>query len=451
MPLLERTDSLSAARGIIAKSKAAETEVSIDSSLDRFVRYADCGPTQCADRERTEVRIRVRHKTAAGIQEAAASCGSLEPAAWKAALERAQELALASPPNPALAPLGGAVLVPMSIRDRATIDHTFEAKARWIKLALDACKPHALFPAGLAHTTAISRLVSNSAGREVHGYQTRASFSLTATGPSGEGWAEGVARTIGALKPEALVQRAVDKAVRAQDPQTLEPGEYTVVLEPAAVAALLLFMAYEGFGAREVEEQASFLCGRIGQQVFPASLTVRDDCKHPLWMSLPFDGEGSVRTQVALIEQGVPLRAVTDRNHAHKRGEESTGHGLPQPSARGPLVQNLVVQPGSASLDELVGGVKRGLLITQLHYVNLTEPRELLLTGMTRNGTFLIEDGRVGRAVRNLRFTDSLVRALGTLSGVSNELAVCGALFDGEAVVPALRLDGLRFTSVTAF
>lgn len=451
MPLLERTDSLSAARGIIAKSKAAETEVVIDSSLDRFVRYADCGPTQCADRERTEVRIRVRNKSPQGYQEAAASCGSLEPAAWKAALERAQELALVSPPNPGLVPMGGAVLVPISLRDRATIDHTFEAKARWIKLAVDGCAKHGLFPAGLAQTTAISRVVSNSCGREVHGYQTRAAFSLTATGASGEGWAEGIARTVGALKAEAIVQRAVDKAVRAQDPEPIEPGEYTVVLEPAAVASLLLFTAYEGFGARELDEQSSFLCGRIGEPLFPPALSIHDDHKHPAWVSLPFDGEGSARTQVVLVENGVPRRVVTDRNYAAKQGGETTGHALAQPSAHGPMPQNLVVLPGTSTLDELVAGVERGLLVTQLHYVNLIDPRELVLTGMTRNGTFRIDRGVVGRAVRNLRFTDSLVRALGTLSGASKEQSVCGALFDGECVVPALRLSGLRFTSTTEF
>ncbi|MBM3977074.1 MAG: TldD/PmbA family protein [Planctomycetes bacterium] len=450
MPLLERKDSVTIARGIISKSKATETEVVIDSAIDRFVRYAEHGPTQDADRGHALVRVRVRNKTPEGYREATASCGSLEPAAYKAALERAQELALVAPPNPRLAPLGGAVMVPMVLRDRATIDQTFEAKARWIKLATEACAKHGLFPAGLAQTTGISRAIVNSCGREVLSYQTRAAFSLTATGKNGEGWAEAIARTIGALPIEATVQRAIDKALAAQDPEPIEPGEYTVVLEPAAVASLLLFTGYEGFGAREYEEQTSFLCGRLGQQVFPPSVTIHDDYRHPAWASLPFDGEGTARTQVVLVENGVPKRVVTDRNHAAHSGGESTGHALLQPSSHGPMPQNLVLLPGKQSRAELVAGVERGLLVTQLHYVNLMDPRELLLTGITRNGTYRIENGKLGRAVRNLRFTDSLVRTLGTLSGISNEQVVCGALFDGECVVPALRLS-LRFTSTTEF
>lgn len=451
MPLLERNDSLSVARGIIAKSKSSETEVVIDSSIDRFVRFADVGPTQCADRERTEVHIRVRLKSDKGYQEARASAGSLEPAAWKAALERAQELAAAGPANARLAPLGGPVLVPISIRDRATIDHGFEAKARWIKLALEGCKKHALFPAGLAQTTAVSRAIANSAGREVHGYVTRASFSLTAHGASGDGWAEGISRSVGALKAEAIVQRAVDKAVRAQQPIEAPPGEYTVVLEPSAVASLVLFLAYQGCGAREVDEQASFLCGRMGNKLFSEALTIRDDGRHPAYPGLPFDWEGSVRSALTLIDKGVPTRPVTDRNYALARGEESSGHALLQPSSHGPMPQALCIEPGAQTQDELVAGVANGLLVTQLHYVNLTEPRELVLTGMTRNGTYRIENGQLGAAVKNLRFTDSLVRLLGRVSGIGKELAVCGALFDGEAIVPALRIDGMRFSSTTDF
>jgi len=454
MPVLERNDGAMAARAILAKSNAAETEIVIDSVQDRFVRYAARGATQSADRERVEVSVRVRLAApagASGLREARASCGSLEPASIKSALARALELAQHSPPNARLAPMGSAVAIPISMRDKPTLEHGFEAKARWIRMALERCEQAGLEAGGLAQTTGISRLVMNSAGREVHGYSSRASFSLTASGASGEGWAEAIARTVGAIKADQVVARAVDKAQRSQDPLELAPGEYTVVLEPAAVGALLLFTAYQGFGAREVEEEASFLCGRLGQRVFSECVRLRDDSRHPLHAQLPFDGEGTARAPLTLIEAGAPTRPVTDRNWAARRGEESTGHALQQPSASGPRPQSLVLDPGQQSLEQLVAGVERGLLVTQLHYVNLIDPRELVLTGMTRYGTFLIENGRVGRAVRNLRFTDSLVRLLGQVRAVGSEQQLCGALFDGEIVSAPLLVDGMRFTSTTAF
>jgi PmbA protein len=239
--------------------------------------------------------------------------------------------------------------------------------------------------------------------------------------------------------------------VRNRAPEPPAAGDYPVVLEPAAVSSILLFAAYQGFGAQEVEEQASFLCGRMGTRCFSELLTVHDDAANPLYPGFLFDGEGSPRRRVALIEEGTLSGPVTDRRWAARSGQPNTGHARPQPTAEGPRAENLCVAPGATSRDELIAGLERGLLVTQFHYTNLIDPRSLLLTGMTRNGTFLVEDGRIVRAVHNLRFTDSLVRAFAGVRAVGRELEVVGALFDGEVVCPALALDSFRFTSTTDF
>ena len=142
---------------------------------------------------------------------------------------------------------------------------------------------------------------------------------------------------------------------------------------------------------------------------------------------------------------------MTDRVYAARLGIPCTGHSAPQPSTDGPAARNLVVEAGDESFVDLVAGVERGLLVSQFHYTNMIEPRDLTLTGMTRNGTFLIENGEVKGAVRNLRFTDTLVRCLADVTGVGDTPEVAGALFDGEVVTPALRIDGFRFTSCTEF
>jgi predicted Zn-dependent protease len=452
MTLLDR-DAAARIAGVVLAAAAGEgadeAEVTVASELDRFARYAGDGPTQCADRERVEVSVRVRRADDAGWREARASTGGTSPEELVGALRRASALAGASPPNPDALPLGGPVAVRDTALDADTLAHGFDAKARWIGAAVSACAAAGLAPAGIARTTAVSRGVFNSAGRASHGTFQRAGFSLTATGPTGSGLGEAIARRAGEIDPEAIVARAVGKARRAQEPAAIEPGELTVVLEPAAVSALLLFAAYHGFGAREVSEESSFLCGRVGLRAFADALTIEDDAANPVYPGLPFDGEGTPKERVTLVDRGVLTGPVTDPAYARKLGLPCTGHAQPQPSVDGPAASNLVVAAGGASAEELVAGVERGLLVTQLHYTNLIEPRELVLTGMTRNGTFLIERGEVGRAVRDLRFTESLVRALARVTGVGREREVAGALFDGEVVAPALVIEGFRFTSAT--
>lgn len=457
MPNLDPQEALELARAIVAASAARETEVTVETVENRFVRFADSGPTQSADRERCEVAVRVRAEPSGagdasrGLCEARATAASLDLADARAATQRALQIARHGVPNERLLALGGPVEVAESRASQAARGHAFGDKARWVQAAMSACAEQALAPAGLADTTVVVRALCNSAGRAVCGSVSRASFSLTASQSQGSGFAEHVASSPADVDARSVVQRAVDKALRSRDPRPISPAEYTVVLEPAAVSALLMFTAYQGFGARAVEEESSFLCGRIGREVLSKSLTIVDDARHPLYPGIAFDGEGSPRRRTRLVERGRILGPVTDRRYSADLRVENSGHALPQPSLEGPKPQNLVVMPGEQSLEELIAGVERGLLVSQLHYVNLIDPRELVLTGMTRNGTFWIENGRVTHAVKNLRFTESLVRALSGVRGVGRELSVTGALFEGEMIAPALCIDRFRFTSLTDF
>ncbi|MDA1263850.1 MAG: TldD/PmbA family protein [Planctomycetota bacterium] len=460
MALLQQDHALDLCRELVEKSPADQTEVTLECVEDRFVRYADEGPTQTADRERYDLAIRVRLNPSdakgpfAGWREARATCGTLDPEDAQAALERAMTLAEVTEPNPDLVPMGGPVAVAETAAERPTMDHTFREKAAWVDQARSACEENGLVPAGLTQTTAATRSVVNSQGRAVHGARTRAAFSLTASpanGEGGSGFAEVIHKNVERLDVTGAIGRAVDKAVRSRHTEPVDAGTYTVVLEPAAVASLLLFAGYHGFGAREVHEQSSFLCGRVGERIFPESLLVADHAANEVYPGFLFDGEGSPRARVVLLEDGALLGPVTDERWARKLGLPNTGHGRSQPSPHGPSTTNLYLAPGSQSIDQLVAGIDRGLLISQFHYTNMIEPKGLTLTGMTRNGTFLIENGRVGTAVKNLRFTQSLVGALQHVTGVGEELEVAGALFDGEVVCPALRIENFQFTSTTDF
>ncbi|MFN0244345.1 MAG: TldD/PmbA family protein [Planctomycetota bacterium] len=447
-------EALDLARQLLAESPALETEVTVDALDESFARYASVGATQCGDRARVDVAIRVRARAvdgSAGVCEARATSTGLGLGDARAALSRAVALARVSAPDESLQPLGGPVEIAVRGACEAARTHSFAAKADWIDTALRACERAGLAGAGLAATQATRRLIANSAGRCVYGAASRAAFALTATRADASGFAEEIAADPTAIDPARAVERAIGQALRSHAPRAIAPGEYTVVLEPPAVAALLMFTAYQGFGARALEEQSSFLCGRIGTTPFARSLTLVDDAGHARLSAIPFDGEGSPRLRTVLIDAGRIVGPVTDRRYAAELRVPNTGHAQPQPNADGPRPQHLVLLPGDASIDALVSGVERGLYVSQLHYVNVIEPRELVLTGMTRHGAYWIENGRVQHAVKHLRFTESLVAALARVTGVGAELWAAGALFEGEMLAPALRIERFRFTSAAEF
>ena len=452
MTLLSSDHALEVCQALVKASPADETEVTLQSEEDRFVRFSPEGPSQNGDRERHSLSIRVRLQSDAGWKEARATVGTFGETETRAALGRAMALAGAAAPDPKRLPLEGAVEIPGSAPHRPTQDHSFREKAEWIERAMGSCAEADLAPAGLARTTVYSRTLVNSAGRVAEGALSRAHFSLTASPTDGTGdggVAEQTHCDVGCIDADQVIARAVDRGRRGRNPRLLPAQEYTVVLEPLAVSSLMLFLGYAGFGAQELHERRSPLVGRIGERMFPEGLQLHDDAgsaDHPGWR---FDGEGTPRTRVALIQDGAFGQPVTDARWAKLLDLPNTGHSAPQPSSSGPAPENLVMGAGMESVEQLISGVDNGLLISQFHYTNLIEPRDMILTGMTRGGTFHIQGGQVGESVCNLRFTQSLVEALTRVSGIGNRPEIVGALFDGEIVCPALRIDGFRFTSAT--
>ncbi|MDF1800515.1 MAG: metallopeptidase TldD-related protein [Planctomycetota bacterium] len=444
----------------------AEVEASVGLTVNSFARFADSGPTQSAERARLDVSLLVRVERDGRLHQAGASGQSLEVDDVDALMQRAISIAEVSPPLEAPVTLGGPVeLGGITIAkhrgavDPDTISHDPAAKAEAIARAVAACADAGVAPAGLFDTTGKARALANSSGRSVRSESSRASFALTATelhplGLGGAGWAECIRARVGDLDVDGVIARAIQKSAPGVERGKVEPGEYTVVLEPAAVSAMLLFAAYYGFGAKEVEEQSSFLCGRIGEQLFPKELGIRDRWNHPMYPTAGFDGEGTPKKPVPLLQNGALVGPVTDRRYAQRltgSADASTGHGFAQPTSTGPGTTCLSVDAGDQTMEQLVGGVERGLLVTQFHYTNVIDPREMLLTGMTRNGLFLIEDGQVVRPLKNLRFTESLLKALGNVRAIGSELEISGALFDGEVIAPPLAIDNFRFTSATDF
>nr|MBA2702123.1 TldD/PmbA family protein [Chloroflexota bacterium] len=292
-----------------------------------------------------------------------------------------------------------------------------------------------------------STAVANSKGIRAGGTRTVAQLLTVSMGPDGgSGYAETAAVDATSLDPAAIGRESASKAQATANAASLEAGDYSVVLEEYAVVDLLDMLGYLGFSALAVQEERSFV--EIGKRIGSELVSVVDDGRDPAGLPMAFDYEGVAKRRVPLLEAGVCRGVVHDSQTAGRDGVASTGHGLPAPNSYGPFPLNLVMAAGNATREELIAGLDRGLLVTRFHYTNPVHPKLAIITGMTRDGTFLVEGGRIVGPVRNLRFTQSYLDALAGTVAVARERKTLKG-FLGGVVVPAVRLDSWTFTGTT--
>jgi predicted Zn-dependent protease len=266
-------------------------------------------------------------------------------------------------------------------------------------------------------------------------------------GPGGgTGYAEDAAVDATSIDATAIGRQASQTARASADAVALEAGDYPVVLEEYAVVDLLDMLGYLGFSAQAVQEDRSF--AEPGKRIGSDIVTITDDGFDPAGLPMSFDYEGVAKQRVPLVEAGICRQVVYDAQTAARDGVRSTGHGLPAPNTWGPFPLNMVMTAGTAARDELIAGLDRGLLVTRFHYTNPVHPKLAIVTGMTRDGTFLVEDGKIVAPVRNLRYTQSYLDALAGITAVAAERRTLKG-FLGGVVVPAVRIDGWTFTGTT--
>ena len=222
-----------------------------------------------------------------------------------------------------------------------------------------------------------------------------------------------------------------------------------MILEPSAVSDLVGQMCFD-FSATAVRDQRSFLTGRIGTKLFGDGINISDDVYHPLQSGAPFDGEGVPRRRLALVENGVVRELARGRQAAARDGVEATGHGFPVPNEEGEAPLNIVIEGGSQRLEDIIASTERGVLVTRFWYIREVDPYQKIMTGMTRDGTFLVEGGRIVCGVKNFRFNESLIELLNKVDATSPAERVSGEeSFD--MVAPAMRVRDFNFTEVTGF
>jgi predicted Zn-dependent protease len=437
------------AERVLREAKADQTEVMVTSNDSYLTRFATNTIHQNVSESDATVRVRAIADQKTGV----ATGNDLSEAGLKRLVQTAERIASFQQRNPEASFLPA----PQPIRTvNSYVDATAKFapldRAKGVERILAPSRANGLDAAGAFSTEEQEIYIANSLGVSAYHRGTIAAIVTVVMSQDSSGFASDASIDVSRIDPAAVGKTAIDKALPSRNPTAIEPGDYTVILEEEAVADMLFFLGYMGMGALSVQEGRSFMCGKIGERVTGDKITIWDDGLDPRGLPLPFDFEGMPKQKIMLIEKGIARNVVYDSATAAKEpGKTSTGHSLPAPNTQGPLPINLFMEPGKSTKEEMLASTDRGIWVTRFHYTNILHPVKTVITGMTRDGTFLIEKGKIVRPLKNLRFTQSILEAFANVELVGSKLKV--AKDDWNALgttAPAVKIRNFRFTGATS-
>ncbi len=450
-------------------STAEEVEVLFSGGLFALTRFANNTIHQNVEDENHIVSVR----TVFGGRTARATTNKFDDDGLRRVVESSEALARVQHPDQDLLPMPDSREATGSadedVRATQVPSRHFEQtaatmpqlRAEGVRKIVEVAQKHKLTTAGIFSSSESVEGIFNSRGLSEWHTQTLAEISITMLGADSSGWQKANSPDVNNLDPLKMAESAAKKALDSAHPTEIPSGKYTVILEPSAALDIVGFMFWD-YSAMSILDQRSFLTGRIGSKLFGENITIWDDVTHPLQTGSPFDGEGMRRLRVPLVENGVVKRVVYARATAErmKRSAQKdkvgpiqpTGHGFPLPNEMGEMPLNIVfaAPQNPQTLAQMIASIERGVLVTRLWYIREVDPYEKIVTGMTRDGTFLVENGRIKQGVRNFRFNESLIHMLSHVEAMSLPLRACGEeSFD--MVVPAMKIRDFNFTEVTKF
>jgi len=471
--MLGREGALALLEKVLALAPGDGTQARLQAGDSYLTRYTGNYIHQNVGEHDAVLTVKVRF----GRREGQASTNRLDDTGLAAVVRQAADIARVQPENPELPPLPEPAPIPtVPAWDEATAACPPVERARGAREVIEIARAAGFEAAGAFSTSASELAVANSRGLRAYYSGTLAYLSAvvmspvartgaTATGPvspgagfaaagtglaaAGAGFAVATGTAVSAIVLRQVGETATNKCADSRGAVPLDPGEYEVILEPLAVAELVGDVGYLGFSAEAYQENRSFVCGRLGQQIMDPRVTIWDDGLDGRGIPLPFDAEGVPKRKVVLVNRGVAESLVYDSRTAFREGRASTGHAVAGEWWSGPLPTNLFMAPGEASLEDMIRSTHRGILVTRFHYTNPVDPVRGILTGMTRDGTFLVEKGEIVGPVRNLRFTQDLLGCFNSVQLIGRDLVLVGSEDLGAVVVPALKLGRFNFTGVT--
>lgn len=437
---------------VLAQSPADQTEIVYIGNESGLTRYANSAIHQNVFENNSKIFFR----TVFGKKIGVASTNSLIAGDLRRTLENSCEIARKQPENPGFPGLPGpAKYRAVDTFNDITAGFSPRDRAKIVKKIIKISDRKKFTLAGAFATTSGEVAVLNSKGVRAYQPLTSASINMIAMSDTSSGYAAGLSRRVDDIDFEKLAHTAVEKCDRSQNPKSVEPGDYEVILEPAAVGALLEWINYIGFGSKSFQDKTSFMAGKTGRKITAGDITIYDDGLDTKSVAFPFDFEGVPKKKVMLIDKGVAKGVVYDRISAHKSKTKSTGHALtPDSTGQGAIALNLVMTGGKAKRDQMIKKVKRGILVTRFHYINgFIDTPNAVLTGMTRDGTFLIENGEIVSGIKNLRFTDAMMRSFKSAVAISRETELIESWWDAVGCIraPAVHLESFKFSGKTEF
>jgi predicted Zn-dependent protease len=436
--MLSREDIKSILDKVMDISTADETEAYVGTHRSSLTRFAENRIHQNVSEDDVHLSV----TAILGKRMGDASTNKLDDESIKKVVADAIEIARLAPPDDELLPrLGPQVYREVQAYDPAIDEITPMNRAQAVGEAVNLCKENELKAAGALSNRSGSGAMATSNGLFAFHQSSGVDFSMTAQGKDSTGWVGRSSRKRSDVAPGPLSKIAVEKALKSREPRDLPPGKYTVILEPAAVS-VMIFM-FGGFNALAVDEGRSFLAGKMGQKVLGDQVTITSDPYHPLHQGKPFDGDGVPTSPVTLIDKGVAANLVYDRLTAKKHGVEPTGHGMGGRNAQGAYPSCIVMDGGEATLEDMIASTDKGILVTRFWYMRVVDPMKVIVTGMTRDGTFCIENGKIAYGIKNFRFNQNVIDMLNNVEMMSKPT------YAGRMVVPALKVRDFNFTSGT--
>jgi predicted Zn-dependent protease len=423
-------------------SRADRVQLAMQSSWSANTRFAANQMSTAGSIENTTLSI----ESGFDNRHASVQTNNLSDAALEAAVRQSEHLARIAPPDPEVMPLlGPQTYQPVPAWVDATAAVSPEARARAALTALDAARRAGdIEAAGFLVVNATASARMNSAGLFAFHQRTSANYTLTArtSDGTGSGFAGADHNDWARLDFSAVADRAIEKARASRNAVAIEPGAYTVILEPQACADLCGLLA-NALSARSADEGRSPFTrpgggNKVGERIMDERVTILSDPSDPDLLAQPFDNEGLPLTRQVWVEGGVLKQLAYSRFWAAKQGQTPTG---------APVTFKML--GGPTSRDEMIRATTRGVLVTRLWYLRQVDPRTVLFTGLTRDGTFLIEDGRVTRALKNFRFNDSPLFLLNNLEAIGPSERVAGSEGGGGDVVPVVKARNFTFTSLS--
>ncbi len=433
---------------VLAMVRGGEAEAAYTARDSALTRFANSQVHQNVVDHDAVVRVRLVADGRTGV----AATNRLDDDGLRAAVAKASAIRDRAARNPDTPPLAAGTATRhtrLGWSDAtAAADPALRASAA--RSVIEAAVAANLEASGACSTEATTMAIANTRGLRSSGSSTQAKLITVVMGADGaSGYAQAAHADMGRIGAAAVGAEAVDRAVRSAGATDLEPGEYPVLLEPYAVATLIEYTAAIGFSALAAQEGRTFM--ELGRTVMGSNVRLWDDGQDPGGLPSTFDYEGVSKQRVDLVTDGVATGLVHDTKTALRAGTTSTGHALPAPNTWGPVPWNLFMGAGSDDHDALLARLDRGIWVTRFHYVNVVHAKRAILTGMTKDGTFLVENGRVVRPIRNFRFTQSVPEAFSRIDGLSRDACLVAPEYSGINVcAPALLIDRFGFTGATA-